>query len=253
MERELKARLHSVETFGAVDGPGIRTVFFLQGCPARCRYCHNPDTWEMNPLSENLITAEDVVKKAKRGKPYYGETGGVTFSGGEPLIHGEFLAAAINALHEEGINCTIDTSGTYFDEFSERAIAEADLILLDIKHTDPEDFKKLTGRPMESLFKVIEAVNESKTCVWIRQVVVPGLTDSEEYMEKLADFIRGICNVEKVELLGYHSMARTKYEKLGIPYPLSDVKDMEPGRLSQLQEFINKKSKKDVDKAPCRW
>jgi pyruvate formate lyase activating enzyme len=238
MKKELTAKLHSIETFGAVDGPGIRTVFFLQGCPARCRYCHNPDTWDMNAGAAGVLTAEEAVRKAKRCRPYYGPSGGVTFSGGEPLIHGEFLAEAIDALHEEGINCAIDTSGTYFDGKSEEVIEKADLILLDVKHTDPVEFKKLTGRDMDTLFQIIEAVNETDTSVWIRQVIVPGLNDTEEYVMGLKEFIRAVNKVEKVELLGYHSMARTKYEKLGISYPLEGVNDMDGARLKELQEIV---------------
>ena len=237
MKKELAAKLHSIETFGAVDGPGIRTVFFLQGCPARCRYCHNPDTWEMKSGAAGILTVEEAVRKAKRGRPYYGPSGGVTFSGGEPLIHGEFLAEAIDALHEEGIHCAVDTSGTYFDEKSAKVIEKADLVLLDVKHTDPIEFKKLTGRDMDTLFRIIEAVNEAETSVWIRQVIVPGLNDTEEYVRGLNEFIRAVDKVEKVELLGYHSMAEPKYEKLGIPYVYKGMKSMDEERLRRLQEI----------------
>lgn len=239
MKRELTVQLHSVETFGAVDGPGIRTVFFLQGCPARCRYCHNPDTWSLKSETAQTVTAEDIVKRAKRGKPYYGPEGGVTFSGGEPLIHGEFLREAISALHSEGINVAIDTSGTYLDEYTEGVLAAADFVLLDIKHTDPEEFRSLTGRPMDTLHHIIDAINRSDIKVWIRQVVVPGLTDSEEYIRGLKEFIKAVNNVEKIELLGYHSMAKEKYEKLGIPYVYKDVKDMDHERLAELQSLID--------------
>ena len=238
MKGNTKAKLHSIETFGAVDGPGIRTVFFLQGCPARCKYCHNPDTWEADGDRVTSITVEEMVSKAKRGRLYYGEKGGVTFSGGEPLIHGEFLIAAIRALREEGIGTAIDTGGTYFDHVTEKVIGEADLILLDVKHTEPEQFEKLTGRPMDALFNVIEAVNRTDTPVWVRQVIVPGLNDREEHVGSLARFIRAIDTVEKVELLGYHSMAKTKYERLSIPYPYEEKEDMDRDRLARLQELI---------------
>ena len=144
VEEEMKGRLHSIETFGAVDGPGIRTVFFMQGCPARCLYCHNPDSW--NPGEGRDIDIDEIVHWAVRGIPYYGEKGGVTFSGGEPLLQGEFLIEAINALKKEGIGSAIDASGTYVDEFTDGAVEASDLVLLDIKHTDPERFKIITGR-----------------------------------------------------------------------------------------------------------
>lgn len=232
----VKGRLHSIETFGAVDGPGIRTVFFLQGCPARCLYCHNPDSWKIGAGSE--VDAATLVKRAKRGIPYYGDDGGVTFSGGEPLLQGEFLIEAIKALKKENINCAIDISGTYYDEFSHEAINQADLILLDIKHTNPKKFTKITSRSQETLFKIIEDINELGKKVWIRQVIIPGINDNEEYIESLNEFIKQIRNVEKVELLGYHNMAINKYEKLGMDYKLKDVKPMDKAKLDRLNSMV---------------
>lgn len=232
----VKGRLHSIETFGAVDGPGIRTVFFLQGCPARCLYCHNPDSWKIGAGSE--VDAATLVKRAKRGIPYYGDDGGVTFSGGEPLLQGEFLIEAIKALKKENINCAIDISGTYYDEFSHEAINQADLILLDIKHTNPKQFTKITSRSQETLFKIIEDINELGKKVWIRQVIIPGINDNEEYIESLNEFIKQIKNVEKVELLGYHNMAINKYEKLGMDYKLKDVKPMDKAKLDRLNSMV---------------
>lgn len=231
-----KGRLHSIETFGAVDGPGIRTVFFLQGCPARCAYCHNPDTWD--PCGGREVDLDEIVSRAKRGKPYYGEDGGVTFSGGEPLLQGKFLFEAIKSLHAEGIGSAIDTSGTYFDEDSESAIAEADLVLLDIKHTDGTVFKELTGRGQESLFRLIEVVNRLEKPIWIRQVIVPGLNDTQEYIAALNDFLTDIETIRKVELLGYHNMAESKYEKLGIEYKLKGLAPMSSEKLQALSELI---------------
>lgn len=231
-----KGRLHSIETFGAVDGPGIRTVFFLQGCPARCAYCHNPDTWD--PCGGREVDLDEIVSRAKRGKPYYGEDGGVTFSGGEPLLQGKFLFEAIKSLHAEGIGSAIDTSGTYFDEDSESAIAEADLVLLDIKHTDGTVFKELTGRGQESLFRLIEVVNRLEKPIWIRQVIVPGLNDTQEYIVALNDFLTDIETIRKVELLGYHNMAESKYEKLGTEYKLKGLAPMGSEKLQALSELI---------------
>ncbi len=234
----IKGRLHSIETFGAVDGPGIRTVFFFQGCPARCAYCHNPDSWGLDGGRD--IEIDEIVHRAKRGLPYYGDDGGVTFSGGEPLLQGKFLREAIKALKAEGIGSAIDTSGTWFDEDSEGAIAEADLLLLDIKHTDPDQFKKLTGRGQAPLFRVIEAVNRLEKPVWIRQVILPGFNDTESYIEALNGFLSQIHTIQKIELLGYHDMAESKYEKLGIDYKLKGTKPMDSQRLAELKSLTMK-------------
>ncbi|MDD4377938.1 MAG: pyruvate formate-lyase-activating protein [Eubacteriales bacterium] len=233
----LKGRLHSTETFGAVDGPGIRTVFFLQGCPARCVYCHNPDTWTTKGGRD--VKIEEVVQRAKRGIPYYGKEGGVTFSGGEPLMQGKFLLQAIKSLKANGIGSAIDTSGTYFDEYTEEAIKEADLILLDIKHTEADKFQEITSIPQEPLFQLIQVINKWDKDVWIRQVILPGINDTREYIDKLNRFIRKINSVKKVELLGYHNMAIEKYDKLGISYSLRDMKPMEPEKLEELKKHID--------------
>ena len=158
----MKGRIHSIETFGAVDGPGIRTVFFMQGCPARCLYCHNPDSWKTDGGKD--IEIEEIVHWAVRGIPYYGDKGGVTFSGGEPLMQGEFLIQAMEALKKEGIGSALDISGTYIDEFTHDALAACDLVLLDIKHPDPERFEIITGRKQDTLFEVIDMMNELERC-----------------------------------------------------------------------------------------
>jgi pyruvate formate lyase activating enzyme len=233
----IKGRLHSVETFGAVDGPGIRTVFFMQGCPARCMYCHNPDSWKLDGGRD--VEVEELVHRAKRGSAYYGKEGGVTFSGGEPLLQGEFLLEAIKAIKEEGYHVAIDTSGTYLDEHSEAAIAAADLVLLDIKHVDALEFEKLTGRSQDKLFPLIDMINRLEKPVWIRQVIMPGYNDTEEYIERLNGFLKQIKTIKKVELLGYHSMAIKKYDKLGMEYRLRDMKPMDKDRLQELKELVD--------------
>lgn len=232
----IKGRLHSIETFGAVDGPGIRTVFFLQGCPARCQYCHNPDSWLADGGRD--VEIDEIVSRAGRGVPYYGTEGGVTFSGGEPLMQGQFLLEAIKALKDKGIGSAIDTSGTYLDEYSEAAIAASDMLLLDIKHVDPEQFEILTGRDQSTLLDLIEIVNRLEKKVWIRQVILPGYNDTPEYIEALNEFLRRIRTIDKVELLGYHNMAESKYEKLGLKYRLAGMKPMNAERLAALNKGI---------------
>lgn len=228
-------KLHSIETFGALDGPGIRTVFFLQGCPARCMYCHNPDTW--NEEAGEQVTVGEVVSRARRGRPYYGENGGVTFSGGEPLLQADFLIEAMDALRRDGITSAIDTSGTYFDENSEDVIAHCDMVLLDVKHIDPARFQELTGREQGTLRLLIDAINRQEKPVWIRQVIVPGFNDDENYIHQLNEFLTRINHIKKIELLGYHNMAEPKYDKLGIKYRLKGVKPMDSKSLEKLSEL----------------
>lgn len=228
-------KLHSIETFGALDGPGIRTVFFLQGCPARCMYCHNPDTW--NEDEGEQVTVGEVVSRARRGRPYYGENGGVTFSGGEPLLQADFLIEAMDALRRDGITSAIDTSGTYFDDKSETAIAHCDMVLLDIKHIDPAKFEELTGREQGTLRLLIDAINRKEKPVWIRQVIVPGFNDDEDYIHRLNEFLLRIKHIKKIELLGYHNMAEPKYDKLGIKYRLKGVKPMDSKSLEKLSKL----------------
>ncbi|MGN0732597.1 MAG: pyruvate formate-lyase-activating protein [Emergencia sp.] len=231
-----KGRLHSIETFGAVDGPGIRTVFFLQGCPARCQYCHNPDSWLADGGRD--VEIDEIVARARRGIPYYGNDGGVTFSGGEPLMQGQFLLDAIEALKASGIGSIIDTSGTYLDEYSEAAIAASDMLLLDIKHVDPEQFEILTGRDQSTLIALIEIINRLEKPVWVRQVILPGYNDTPEYIKSLNEFMTQIRTIDKVELLGYHNMAESKYEKLGLKYRLAGMKPMSAERLKELNKGI---------------
>lgn len=234
------AKIHSIETFGAVDGPGIRTVFFMQGCPARCMYCHNPDTWSCGGGSE--ITIDEMLRTALRGKMYYGEEGGVTFSGGEAMMQGEFLLEAIKVLHENDINVCIDTSGTWWDEYTEDVIREADMLLLDVKHSEKDMFREISGRSMVGLYRVISMANRHNTKVWIRQVVVPGINDSEENIRELADFIhKYVENLYCAELLGYHTMGKSKYENLGIKYRLEGVKAMDSQKLNKLNNLLQER------------
>ncbi len=232
----VKGRLHSFETFGAVDGPGIRTVVFLQGCPARCSYCHNPDTWDMH--GGNEVETKQIVDRAKRGMSYYGDKGGVTFSGGEPLLQGEFLIQTIGALKKVGINSIIDTSGTFIDEFTEKVIEECEMILLDVKHSNPEKFWEITGKKQDTLLELIDLINKHEKHVWVRQVIVPGINDTEANIGALNEFIKKIKHVDKVELLGYHNLGVEKYEKLGIKYRLKDVEPMDRAKLDELSALV---------------
>ena len=186
------------------------------------------------------IEVEEVVHWALRGQPYYGSKGGVTFSGGEPLLQGKFLTEAIHALHKVDIQSAIDTSGTYLDDYSDEAIRQCDLVLLDVKHPDPERFEIIAGQPQDTLLALIDIINAHKKHVWVRHVVVPGINDTPEDMEALNVFMKKIRFVDKVELLGYHTMAVEKYGKLGITYRLKGVPPMDSAKLMELQKLIRK-------------
>ncbi len=213
-------RVHSVETLGAVDGPGLRTVLFLAGCPLRCLYCHNPDTHDF--AGGDAMTAEQVLARVMRYRPYYGKTGGVTFSGGEPLCQPAFVATLARHMREAGIHTAVDTSGGVWNEAVRDAVDAVDLVILDVKHTDPARFRALTGVPMDNLHAILAYCKEIQKPLWVRQVILPGWTDTVEEIHTLRRLVRG-ANVERMELLPYHTLGVHKWEALGLPYPLVGV------------------------------
>ena len=220
-------RIHSFESFGTVDGPGIRFVVFLQGCPLRCQYCHNPDTWK---AGGEEYTVEDVAARALRYKNYFGENGGVTVTGGEPLLQIDFVIALFKLLKEKGVHTCVDTSGITFHPEDAQSVAKhkellevADLFLLDIKHIDDEACKKLTGHSNQNTLAFARFLSENGKKTWIRQVLVPNITDSEKSLVRTREFLDTLKTVEKVEVLPYHTMGVVKYEKLGLAYPLQGV------------------------------
>ncbi len=224
----MTGKIHSFESFGTVDGPGIRFVVFLQGCPLRCQYCHNPDTWKSGGEE---YSAEEVAARALKYKNYFGENGGVTATGGEPLLQIDFVTELFTILKRKGIHTCIDTSGITFDKTSgecvqkhERLLEVTDLVMLDIKHIDEEACIRLTGKSNKKTLDFARFLSEKGKKTWIRQVLVPGITDSEEDLKRTREFLDTLKTVEKVEVLPYHTMGVVKYEKLGIEYPLKDVK-----------------------------
>lgn len=230
----IKGRIHSIETMGLVDGPGIRVVVFFQGCKLRCTYCHNPDTWNENTGTE--YTVEEVVSKIKRFKSYFQTSGGgVTFSGGDPLRQPEFLLEVLKACKSEGIHTCLDTSGVGFGDYEE-ILKYTDLVLYDVKHLTEKGYLELTGFKIDETNKFLEAVRKNQTKLWIRQVVLPGETDSDKYMEKLKEFVDSLDNVEKVELLPYHLLGKNKYENLGMKYRLDGVPAMDKEVCKKLKE-----------------
>ena len=225
---ETMLRVHSVESFGSVDGPGIRFVIFLKGCAMRCQYCHNPDTWDR--AGGNLRSVDDVLSQALRYRSYWGEKGGITVSGGEALLQIQPLTELFHKAKDLGINTCLDTSAQPFSRkdgrFSafEALMKYTDLVLLDIKHIDNDAHKRLTGWENENILDCARYLSDIHKPVWIRHVLVPGINDDDESLHKLRSFIDTLSNVERVEVLPYHDLGVYKWEQLGIPYKLTGVK-----------------------------
>lgn len=224
----MQGRIHSVFSGGTVDGPGIRFVVFMQGCPLRCKYCHNPDSWDFT--RGELRSVEDLTKEIIRYKNYFGTTGGVTVSGGEPLLQIEFVTELLKSVKSYGINTAVDTSGFTFNENNPESVRlheeldkYVDLYLLDIKHIEDDGHKSLTGVTNKNTLAYAKWLDSRNKKMWIRHVLVPSITDDDGLLNKLSGFIKTLNNVEKVEVLPYHTMGIVKYEKLGLEYPLKGV------------------------------
>lgn len=236
----IKGSVDSIESMGLVDGPGIRAVVFLTGCKLRCKYCHNPESWTKG---DDNYTSEDILKKVLRFKPYFKRNnGGVTFSGGEPLLQSEFLIETCKLLKQENIHIALDTSGVGVGNYEE-ILENVDLVIFDVKHVTGEGYKDLTGREMNEVFDFLYVANKMKKKFWVRQVIVPGIMDNDEYLEKLNVFIKNniiSSNIEKIEFLPYHTLGKSKYEKLGIEYPLGDLEEMNHAKCEELyNKFMN--------------
>ena len=236
----MKANIHSIETMGLFDGPGIRTVIFFQGCSLRCKYCHNPDTW--SGKTNQLYSIESLMALVKPYKNYYDSSGGgVTLSGGEPLLQSEFLVEFAKALKEEGIHVALDTSGIGKNNMNyESLLKYIDLVLLDIKHYSKKGFHEMTGRDNSNLYAFIKDLNSSNAKVWVRNVIVETINDSEEYIEKFKNFTDRISNVEKIELLPFHKMCNNKYEALDYTFPLRNYEETSEEKINFLQEKLKK-------------
>lgn len=232
---EILGRVHSFESFGAVDGPGIRFIVFLQGCPLRCLYCHNPDTWDTQGGFE--IAVNDMVKKIVTYKNFI-QKGGVTLSGGEPLLQAEFCEALIESLHAENLHVAIDTSGAIPLEISEKAISKADLILLDIKDIDKDDCKTLTGQGNDNAKRTLELCERLNISVWIRHVLIPDYTFDIDKLNKLGNFLKNYKCIEKVEILPYHSMGKFKWDELGEKYLLDDILPPTSDEINQAKAIL---------------
>lgn len=230
------ANIHSFESLAAVDGEGIRYDIFFTGCPLRCAYCHNPDTWHASSIN---MSAEEVMKKVIRYKPYFRNGGGVTFSGGEPLLNADFINELSEMLNKNGISYCIDTSGSV--ELSSAvmtAIDNADMVILDIKFHTPEDYKKYTGGDFEKFMSVGRYCTDNGKRLWLRTVIIPGINDTVEDIKCYAELVKNF-KFEKYELLGFHTMGFFKYENLGIENPLKNSPAMNHEKLKDLQNALN--------------
>lgn len=267
-ENHMKGYIHSIESFGSADGPGIRFIIFLKGCALRCKYCHNVDTWVMKnnefPAKVRLATGEvaeisvdhafkddireveEILDMAERYRNYWGETGGITVSGGEPLLQADFLLELLTEAKKRGMNTCIDTAGQPFIsegaafEKIQEIIEKTDLVLLDIKHIDPEEHKRLTGHSNENILEFAKYLDSIHKPVWIRHVLVPGITDVDEYLEETADFLSTLSNVERIDVLPYHSMGVYKWKELGLPYALEGVETPSKERVENAKRILSR-------------
>lgn len=213
----MTGKIHSIQSLGTVDGPGVRTVVFTQGCPLRCGYCHNPDTWD--PNAGEVADTEEIFAKIKRFRPYFGPEGGVTVSGGEALLQPDFVRELFTLCKNEGIHTALDTSGCLWNDKVEQLLAVTDLVLLDIKMTTDDEYREYIGCSLEKPLFFLQKLEEKGIPAWIRHVVVPGLTDTPENIQRLQELLKGFSCIQKVEFLPFHKICVTKYEKLGIPFP----------------------------------
>ena len=239
----MQGRIHSTDSFGSVDGPGVRFLIFTQGCAMRCRYCHNADTWSKD--GGTLMTADELLDKAERYRAYWGTEGGITVSGGEPLLQIDFLLELFEKAKARGINTCIDTAGQPFREaepfFSkfQRLCELTDLFLADIKHIDPQEHLNLTGVKNDNILAMLRYLSEIGKPVWIRHVLVPGITDSDGYLRRTRAFIETLRNVQRIEVLPYHSMGAYKWDKLGLDYTLKDTQPPTAERIQNASEIPN--------------
>lgn len=237
-----KGYIHSLESFGSVDGPGVRYVIFLSGCAMRCQFCHNPDTW--NIQAGTPYTADELLEKALRYRSYWGSKGGITVSGGEPLLQIDFLLELFTKAKEKGVHTTLDTCGNpftreepFFSKF-EKLMEVTDLVMLDIKHMDEEQHVLLTGQKNDNILDMAKYLSDTGKSMWIRHVLVPERSDRDDYLWKLHDFIEKLDHVERVEVLPYHTLGVYKWKELGIPYGLEGIEPPTQERIQNANEIL---------------
>lgn len=231
--------IHSLESFGTVDGPGVRFVAFMQGCPLRCMYCHNPDTWDPKGTCQYEMTPQQLVDEALRYRSFI-KNGGVTVSGGEPLMQAEFVREYFRLCYDEGLHTALDTSGAFCTEDALRVLDETDLVLLDVKTMDTELYPKLTGIKQDNNLAFLDKLEERGIRTWIRHVVVPGVTDDDNWLIRLGEHVGRYKCVEKIEILPYHTLGTYKYEKMGMRYRLDGVPALSPERAVEIRNMLSK-------------
>ena len=231
--KEIKGKVHSIQSLGTVDGPGVRFVAFLSGCPLRCSCCHNPDTWDMN--GGTLYTAEEIVNKAKKYREYFGSNGGITLSGGEPLCQAEFSTEIFRLCKDIGINTCLDTSGIRLDEEVKLLLKHCDRVLLDIKYTCDEDYKKNVGTSIYPVLKFLDYLNKQNIPTTIRQVIIPTVNDNAENLNKLKEIIKAHPCVDGVELLPFRKICQVKYDQIGIEFPFSDIAEADASSVRKME------------------
>ena len=239
---QILGNIHSVETFGSADGPGVRYIVFLKGCNMRCKYCHNPDTWAKT--DGELRSPEDVLKQALRYKNYWGKKGGITVSGGEALLQIDFVTELFTLAKQQHVNTCLDTSGNpftreepFYSKFEE-LMKVTDLVMLDIKHMDDAAHRELTGQTNTNILDMARCLSDNGKAMWIRHVLVPGITDDEGQLKRLRKFIDTLNTVERVEVLPYHTLGVFKWKELGIPYALEDVEPPTKEQVEHAKEII---------------
>jgi pyruvate formate lyase activating enzyme len=233
----MKGRISSFQSMGAVDGPGLRCVVFMQGCPLRCAYCHNPETWPLQGGQE--VTVTELVAKIERYRSYILKDGGVTVSGGEPLLQWEFVATLFQALKEKGYHTALDTSGVGDLQGAKQVLCYTDLVIADLKFTDREQFKAYCRGDLQQVYDFLALTAQQQIPLWIRQVIVPGINDTKENILELKKAASRYPNLEKLELLPFHRLCESKYEDLGIPFPLKDTPDCLKEHAATLQKHLD--------------
>jgi pyruvate formate lyase activating enzyme len=231
----MKGRIHSVQSFGTVDGPGVRAVVFMQGCPLRCVCCHNPDTWDKSGGSE--IEADELLKKLLRFRNYFGKKGGITVSGGEPLLQSEFVYELFSKLKAENINTALDTSGYTLEENAKKLLSVTDLVLLDYKYTNDADYLKYTKCKKSAVDNFLSYLEENKIDTWIRQVIIPDLNDSSDSLKKIGELERNFSCIKKVELLPFRKLCLEKYRAMNIPFLLENTREPSTAEIEKLMEL----------------
>lgn len=235
-EFSITGRVHSIQSMGTLDGPGVRFVVFMQGCPLRCKCCHNPDTWELGGGTE--YTAEELVRRAVRYREYFGRDGGITVSGGEPILQAEFVRELFSRCHDAGINTCLDTSGCVMSDEVKRLLDVTDRVLLDVKYCSDALYRENVGCPIKTPLQFLDCLTEKNIPVTLRQVIIPTINDTEEDVLALRRLADGHKNVDKVELLPFRKICQVKYDSLGIDFPFAHIPEPSKAKMARLEELL---------------